>query len=314
MLKALLSCAVLLCTACAGPSFISRPVHNDPSWLVRLDAYADIGKGTELRYNHPAEWNEAELREILGRLLLQERVGLLEQKPPPQPAFSPDEIDFLTPRLQEAFRMARPSEWVVFSVARSTGATQEVTSGGFFLKDRRLHVLLANHREPVSPEEAMAVRENPVSGLKGRGNILTFDPARFVLTTQTSWLGGYSGAAASEMILDQTGFLEAARRPVMPMAPALALPPPTAAPATTPAAAQPTPSVAPQPPASLPAQTKTGGAAKPNVQTQMQKLQEEIEQLKQKLAEQSEELAKLKSKSADTKPSKKKTAPKQPAQ
>lgn len=314
MLKALLSCVVLLCTACAGPSFISRPVHNDPSRLVRLDTHADPDKAAELHYNHPADWSEVELREILSRLLVQERVGLLEQKPPPQPLFTADEAGALAPRLRQAFQMARPSEWIVFAVTHQAGSEQEATSGGFFIADRRLHVLVANYREPASPEASKAVRGNPVSALKGRGNIVTFDPARFVLATETSWLGGYSGAAASEMILDQTGFLEAARRPAMPMAPALALPPPIAAPAMTPAAVQSTLSAAPQPPASLPAQSKTGGTAEPNVQTQMQKLQEEIERLKQKLTEQSEELAKLKSKSADTKPSKKKTAPRQPAQ
>lgn len=316
MLKALLSCVVLLCTACAGPSFISRPVHNDLSWLVRLDTYADPSLAAEVRHDHPVDLSELEWREVLSRLLIQERVGALEKKPAPQPVFTTDEVLQLAPKLRQAFLAVHPSEWVAFAVSHPAGANQAVTSGGFFMEGRQLHVLVANYKEVASPDGVRTVRANPVSGLKVRGYIMTYDPARFVVESQTSWLGGYSGSAASELILDQAGFFEAARRPAVPMAPALALPPPIAAPAPAPApaAVHPTPSAAPQPPASLPAQAKTGGTAEPNVQAQMQKLQDEIERLKQTLAEQSEELAKLKSKSADTKPSKKKTAPKQPAQ
>lgn len=295
MIKALLPWVFLLCLACAGPTFSTRAVHSDPSWLVRLDTYADPGKAAELRHDHPAEWPEAELSAILSRLLLQEHVGLLEKRPPPRPVFSHDEVAHLTPELQQAFRMARPTEWIVFCVVRPTGGIQEATSGGFFLKDRHLHALVANYREPVSPEGAEAVRANPVSALKRTGHTVTFDPARFVLAVQTSWLGGYSGAAASELILDQTAFLEAARQPAAPLVPALA-------PAMAPAAVQPSPPVV-QPPAQASEPDSAG------MKAQVQKLQEEIERLKRKLEEQADELAKLKSKSAETKPSRKKTVP-----
>lgn len=312
MIKAVLPCLLLLCLGCAGPTFATRAVHSDPSWLVRLDSHADPDPAASLRYDHPADWSELELREILNRLLVQERVGALEQKPAPQPVFTADEAGLLAPRLRQAFQMARPSEWIVFVVTRSAGMGQEITSGGFFIADRRLHVLLANHREAVSPEESRAVRANPVSAVKKRGQSLTFDPARFVLETQTSWLGGYSGLAASEMILDQTGFLEAARRPAIPLAPALA-----PAPVTAPVAAQ--PSVRPAVPAAsmpppAPAQAKPSDAADGGMQNQMQKLQEEIERLKQTLAEQSAELSRLKSQSVERKPSKKKPATKKPEQ
>ncbi|MBM4123519.1 MAG: hypothetical protein FJ246_00965 [Nitrospira sp.] len=316
MIKAVLPCLLLLCLGCAGPTFATRAVHSDPSWLVRLDSHADPDPAASLRYDHPADWSELELREILNRLLVQERVGALEQKPAPQPVFTADEAGSLAPRLRQAFQMARPSEWIVFVVTRSAGTGQEITSGGFFIADRRLHVLLANHREAVSPEESRAVKANPVSAVKKRGQSLTFDPARFALETQTSWLGGYSGLAASEMILDQTGFLEAARRPAIPLAPALA-PAPVTAPVTAPVAAQPSvrpavPAASMQPPA--PAQAKPSDAADGGMQNQMQKLQEEIERLKQTLAEQSTELSRLKSQSVERKPSKKKPATKKPEQ
>lgn len=308
MIKALLPWVFLLCLACAGPTFSMRPVHSDPSWLVRLDTYADPGKAAELRHDHPAEWTEAELRAILSRLLLQERVGLLEKKPPPRPVFSSDEVSQLTPRLQQAFRMVRPSEWVSFCATRQTGGGQEVTSGGFFFEERRLHVLVANHREPVSPEGAEAVRANPVSALKGTGNTVTFDPARFVLATQTSWLGGYSGAAASEMILDQTAFLEAARQPAVPLVPALAPAP------VPPVQVSPPPvSIVPATPAPAPpAQTSEPDGA--GMKAQVLRLQEEVERLKQKLVEQTEEIARLKASRSEPQSSKPKKPAKKPTQ
>jgi len=291
---ALLPCLFLICLGCAGPSFVSRPVHSDADWMVRLDSHAD--KAAPPRYDHPAEWTEAGLRETLSRVRMQESVGLLERTPPPLPLFTEDDVQQLAPRLQQAFGMARPSEWIVFCVTHTGGAGQAVTSGGFFVENKRLHVLVANYHAPVSEQTGgiEAVRKNPMSGLKGTGNTVTFDPTRFVLAVQTNWLGGYSGAEASELILDHAAFLAS-------------LPPPEPASVTAPIATQPK-TLATQ---SLPPAGDTVIAV---LQAQVRKLQEDNERLKRKLAEQYDELAALKAKFPKAKPkaSKKKPAPKLP--
>jgi len=304
VIKALYPCVLLFCLACAGPDFSTRAVHSDQTWLVRLDTYADPGKAAELRHDHPAEWTEAELSAILSRLLLQERVGLLEKKPPPQPVFSADEVAQLAPRLQQAFRMARPTEWIVFCFIRSTGTAQEVTSGGFFLQDRHLHVIVASYREPVSSGQdgTEAVRANPLQALKRTGRTLTFDPPTYALASPENWLGGYAGAPASELILDQSAFLEAARQPAVPRVPA---PVPPVQASSPPVSIAPTTPV-PSPPA------QTSESVISGLKDQVLRLQEETERLKHKLEEQAGEIARLKARLAESEGAQRKGPTKKP--
>ncbi len=281
MIKAILPSVLLLaCLGCAGPTIASRTVHSEGSWLIRLDTFADAQKASALLYDHPADWTEADLNAILSRLLVQERVGLLEQKPPPRSVFSSGEIGQLVPKLQEAFRMARLSEWVGVFLTRSTGPTQEITSGGFFLKGRELHVVIANHRKqvPLGHDGADVARANPLRSLGGKGGALTFDPPVYALATQSSWMGGYFGAPAAEMVLDYQAFL----RDVRPPAPApVASPPPPRTEIT--AVPPPTPS-----------QKPGSEAGDTSFRDQAAALSKDVERFKRKLEEQEREIAQLK--------------------
>lgn len=293
------SAFLLACLGCAGPSLATRVVHSEPSWFVRLDTYADPIKAAALHYDHPAEWTEAELNAILGRLHLQELVGLLEQKPAPRAVFSSEEISQLAPMLKQAFHMARPSEWIVFYLARSTGAAQGITSGGFFLEGRQFHVIVANHRELASPgpEGADAAQANPVRSLRGAGGTLTFDPPMFVISTQSNWMGGYSGAPASELVLDHTAFLASAR---------LTSPVPLA-PAPIPAA-----QISPAP-ASTPPQAPVSETGNAGLKNEVLRLQEEVTRLKQQVEEQADEIARLKARAAELERLQRKQPSKKPA-
>jgi hypothetical protein len=230
---------VLTCVGCAGPIITSRPVQSDPTWLIRLDTFADARESSVLHYNHPAEMAESELAAILSRLMVREQVGLLDQKPAPQPLFSSQEIKQLVPGLQKALRLAKLTEWVVFSSVVPTATTQEVTSGGLFLQEGKLHVVIANYRTQIQPglDSTERARTNPLRSLGGKGVVLSFDPLRYVITTQANWMGGSSGTPASEVMLDHTAFLADARP---------ALPPPITA--ASPTAIETTPG----PPQSLP--------------------------------------------------------------
>ena len=282
MLKLMVSWTVVLaCLGCAGPSFTSRMVRSEPSWSVRLDTYLDPSKAAEVHHDHPADWSASELHAILSRLLLQERVGLLDPARPPHEVFSADEIAQLVPGLREAFRSARPSEWIVFSIARSADAAQEITSGGFFLLDKRLHVVVANYRERVLPgsEGAVAIGADPIRSLRGTGGSLTFDPPRFVFASQANWLGGSSGGSASELILDHKAFLVAATSPGAPI-------------------------------------TLSGAQASSSdivsLREQVQRLEEEIARLKETVAAQGDEIARLKSRQIEAQPSPSTRSPKKP--
>jgi hypothetical protein len=84
-----------------------------------------------------------------------------------------------------------------------TGTNLEVTSGAFFIVNRRLHVVSANAREVVNQfaTDVGFVRKNPMRSIWGVHGHLTFDPARFIVETTSNWSGG-SNYSASELVLD----------------------------------------------------------------------------------------------------------------
>ena len=105
---------ILLCAGCAGQTLASRAAIGEASWFVRLDTFADSRATADLRFEHPSHLSEAELTAVLSRVQVQERAGLLERKPFPQPLFSSGEIRQMMPSLQKTLRSARPTEWAVF--------------------------------------------------------------------------------------------------------------------------------------------------------------------------------------------------------
>ncbi len=267
---------VLLCAGCAGPTIASRATVGEATWFVRLDTFLDARSAADVRFDHPAEFSNAELTALLSRVQAQERVGLLERKPFPQPLFSPGEIKQLVPGLQKALRSAKPIEWAVFFSALPGGVVQEVTSGGLFVKGNRLHVVVANHHEriPSGSDGLAAIRVNPLSPWGGKGVTLSFDPPRFVAGTQATWLGGSAAAPASELVLDHSAFLAE-----------------TLAPATAPVAATPSPAVQ-SPPLQPPAAPRDTGVAL--MKDQISGLQNEVERLRRRLEEQDDDIALLK--------------------
>lgn len=252
-------------------------VQEEPAWFVRLDAYQDAG-GSSVRHEHPATWTVEELFAILSRLLLEDRVGLMDSARPPRAVFSSEEISLLAPAIRGSFQRAAPSEWIAFSLSTPSGSQVAVTSGGMFLADSRLHVVVANHRTPLAQdsEELARVRANPLYSAKGSGGVLTFESSRFVMGTQANWSGGHR-ASASELILDHQAFLSFLKLPgaVATMPHSMSLAPPASSSESSPSQDRPT----------------SAGGADPH--TTILRLQEEVERLKKKVEEQEAEIVRL---------------------
>ena len=268
---------LLLCIGCAEPALTNRVVQEEPSWFVRLDSYQSADR-SPLRYEHPGTWTVEELSAILSRLLLEDRVGLMDSSRPPRPVFSSEEITLLTPAIQDSFQRARPNEWVAFSLSTPNGSGFAVASGGMFLAGARLHVVVANHRTPLAQdsEEFARVRANPFYSVRGSGGTLVFESAKFVMGTQPNWSGGHR-ASASELILDHRDFLLF-----------LTLTNATAAPLRATGSSMP---ALPSEHGSLSLSSANGDS---NPHHTISRLQEEIEQLKKQLAAQEAEIARLK--------------------
>jgi hypothetical protein len=280
-LTVLLIFQILLCLGCAGPALTSRVMHQDSSSCVRLDSYQG-DTGSSAHYEHPVTWTAEELFAILSRLLLVDRIGLMDSPRPPRPVFSAEETRWLVPVLRDAFHRAMPSEWIAFSFSAPDGSEKVVTSGGMFLAGARLHVILANHRTPLAgdSEERARVRANPLHSVKGSGGALTFESARYVMGTQANWSGGHK-ASASELILDHQGFLLS-----------LKLHGPVPLPVQN--AGSSDPALTSEP---TMLQTGSPGSADSDLTSTILRLQEEVARLKQKVLEQETEIGRLKDRS-----------------
>lgn len=207
----LLLWALIVCAGCAGPALTSRIVQEEPTRFVRLDSYGTASASP--RYDHPSTWTAEELTAILSRLLLEDRVGLMDSAQPPRAVFSLDDIAFLVPAIKESLQRAAPHEWIAFFTASPGGGELAVTSGGIFLSDSHLHLVVANHRTLLAKDSAdlAAVRENPFHSVRGSGGTLAFESSRYILRRQANWSGGHR-ASASELVLDHRSFLSMLQR------------------------------------------------------------------------------------------------------
>jgi hypothetical protein len=76
---------------------------------------------------------------------------LFTSKGPVEPAFTDDEVEYLSATLSRVFEQASPNERVVFALSRHEPANlTEVTSGGWFVSGPSLHLVLANYRYVVT--------------------------------------------------------------------------------------------------------------------------------------------------------------------
>lgn len=142
-------------SGCSRPYLFMRTINEEESRYVRFQArYGEGQDGVALKFAHPVALGEPEWAHLLDNIFIQEQKKLLAfgaTRSAPRPAFDEDEKRYLAKHLAEGFQKARPDEWVVFYLShpREPGVV-EIESGGFFVEGERLHLIVANYRQPVS--------------------------------------------------------------------------------------------------------------------------------------------------------------------
>ena len=142
-------------SSCSQPYLFMRTINEEESRYVRFQArYGEGQDGVALKFAHPVALGEPEWAHLLEDIVIQEQKTLLAfgaTRSAPRPAFDEDEKRYLAKHLAEGFQKARPDEWVVFYLShpREPGVV-EIDSGGFFVAGERLHLIVANYRQPVS--------------------------------------------------------------------------------------------------------------------------------------------------------------------
>lgn len=141
-----------LFAGCVAPPFYSYLVYENPTSFVRLEVSPWVDPDLPQTLNkHPAIMSRRQMVEALRGLRVREHRsgpvrwvrGLADQ----EPAFREEEIALLAPRLLEGLGLAVPQELVTFYISHPVNATKrEVTSGGIYVRDGHLHVIMSNHR------------------------------------------------------------------------------------------------------------------------------------------------------------------------
>lgn len=152
-----LSCATAVMLSvqfgCSSPP-PPRTSYQDPITSIRLyvDERADTG------HSHPGKITADQMARVLSGIRVVPRTGfigsLITGQPQANPAFSSSEIQILAPRLSRAMAEATPQELVTFYRRFSDASVGlAITSGGMFLQDNVLYLVLANNRN--LPTEGM---------------------------------------------------------------------------------------------------------------------------------------------------------------
>jgi len=188
-----LGVAVSLSVGCAtAPP--PRALYQDNTTAINLQSDSKAGKG----HSHPAKVSPDELRHILAGIRIQSRnsfvPSILSGGASLVVAFSKEEQALLARHLSQALAEAKPEELVTFYRRVSTSTVGlAITSGGLFVHDRHLYVILANDR--TLPSEGMSQSivseidpvENPLLPISRTSFRATFVPGTSMVPEDERW-------------------------------------------------------------------------------------------------------------------------------
>jgi hypothetical protein len=119
-----------------------------------------------MEFSHPVSLSEADWARILKTTFVQpqQRLFIETKEVGPTPLFSESDLQYLVKYVTLAFTKAHPGEWVVFYLSDPQGTEMpEITSGGLFIEDSKLHFVLANYRQRVTmPFIQQEIWHNPL--------------------------------------------------------------------------------------------------------------------------------------------------------
>lgn len=208
VLRGALLCALL--SGCAIPHVPSRPVYEDPVNYVRLEQEDHfLPEWPPTHHSHPAIIGSETLRGIFQGLVIQEhRIWLqnwLQGEAPFMPAFQDEDIALLTVHVADALSKAQPNERVTFYLSLPQTSTKRVvTSGGLYMKDDELHVILGNWQIVYGiPTYGMIYdRRYPMRPTAPKGFDLFFQPHEAMRRAESSWIDGVLANGADEVVID----------------------------------------------------------------------------------------------------------------
>lgn len=127
-----------------------RSIYDREGIRLGIDADPSVRRSiqTDLN-NHPIALTPTELESLLQVIQVSGFSGALVgrlTRPQPVPLFTPEELSNISGPLAAAFREAKPTERVSFSLPKANVTySEERTTGFLFFRGRYLHVVLTDH-------------------------------------------------------------------------------------------------------------------------------------------------------------------------
>lgn len=194
LLVAPLTCLCL--SGCTIPQTPYRTVYEDPVNYVRLELDDTVlPEWSPGHHSHPRTFTSEEIVAILTGMKVQEhRIWLqkwIQGEAPLVPAFRDEEVTILAPQIAEAFAAAAYNERITFYLSEpQTSAKRLITTGGLYMRDSEIHVLLGNWQIVYGiPLYGMIYdRRYPMRPTVAKGFDLFFQPADAVIIQNSSFL------------------------------------------------------------------------------------------------------------------------------
>ena len=187
-----------LCFGCAPAQFTTMTVFDTPAAFVRLEADSADPRGW---HTHPLFMTAEQMAVLLKGIVVEEPWAKLPiyddtSQPHRHPALTEKEVTFFSPLLATALSKATPEEVVTFYQSRYlSGTSREVTSGGLFVQENELHIILANYRSPTHYSADMGVadtgddRLTPMRSLAPQRGRLDYEPTSATRNPDVSVFG-----------------------------------------------------------------------------------------------------------------------------